>query len=106
MAAKKENYQADTAGPARMSPAISKRTLKGAGSRKKYLPYLIVLPALALTLPVLVPFIQSIYYSMTTYSLTNPVKNFHVATPRHFDTPASAGTNHSGPAATMPESYC
>jgi multiple sugar transport system permease protein len=35
-----------------------------------------VLPALALTLPVLYPFIQSIYYSMTTYSLTSPVKNF------------------------------
>ena len=50
--------------------------VKTAGSRKKYLPYLIVLPALVLTLPVLIPFVQSIYYSMTTYSLTNPVKHF------------------------------
>ena len=49
---------------------------KGVSTRNKYLPYLIIIPALALTLPVLVPFFQSIYYSMTTYSLTNPVKNF------------------------------
>jgi multiple sugar transport system permease protein len=50
--------------------------VKGVSSRNPYLPYLMVLPALALTLPVLYPFIQSIYYSMTTYSLTSPVKNF------------------------------
>ncbi|MGD1974884.1 MAG: sugar ABC transporter permease, partial [Desulfobacterales bacterium] len=49
---------------------------KGVSSRNPYLPYLMALPALALTLPVLYPFIQSIYYSMTTYSLTSPVKNF------------------------------
>jgi multiple sugar transport system permease protein len=51
-------------------------SVKGVSSRNPYLPYLMVLPALALTLPVLYPFIQSIYYSMTTYSLTSPVKNF------------------------------
>jgi multiple sugar transport system permease protein len=51
-------------------------TAKGVSSRNPYLPYLMALPALALTLPVLYPFIQSIYYSMTTYSLTSPVKNF------------------------------
>ena len=50
--------------------------VKGVSSRNPYLPYLMALPALALTLPVLYPFIQSIYYSMTTYSLTSPVKNF------------------------------
>lgn len=53
-----------------------KTVAKGVSSRNPYLPYLMVLPALALTLPVLVPFFQSIYYSMTTFSLTNPVKNF------------------------------
>ncbi len=51
-------------------------SVKGVSSRNPYLPYLMVLPALALTLPVLYPFIQSIYYSMTTYSLTSPIKNF------------------------------
>jgi multiple sugar transport system permease protein len=51
-------------------------SVKGVSSRNPYLPYLMALPALALTLPVLYPFIQSIYYSMTTYSLTSPVKNF------------------------------
>ena len=53
-----------------------KKVAKGVVSRNPWLPYFLVLPALALTLPVLVPFIQSVYYSMTTYSLTNPVKNF------------------------------
>ncbi len=52
------------------------KSVKGVSSRNPYLPYLMALPALALTLPVLYPFIQSIYYSMTTYSLTSPVKNF------------------------------
>ena len=56
--------------------AKAKNSVKGVSSRSPYLPYLMVLPALALTLPVLYPFIQSIYYSMTTYSLTSPVKNF------------------------------
>ena len=51
-------------------------SVKGVSSRNPYLPYLMALPALALTLPVLYPFIQSIYYSMTTYSLTSPIKNF------------------------------
>ena len=51
-------------------------SVKGVSSRNPYLPYLMALPARALTLPVLYPFIQSIYYSMTTYSLTSPVKNF------------------------------
>lgn len=45
-------------------------------NRNKYLPYLIILPALALTLPVLYPFGQSIYYSLTNYSLTNPNLKF------------------------------
>jgi multiple sugar transport system permease protein len=49
---------------------------KGVSSRNPWLPYLLVLPALALTLPVLYPFIESIYYSMTNYSLTSPVKRF------------------------------
>jgi len=53
-----------------------RKVSKGVSSRNPYLPYLLVLPALALTLPVLIPFFQSIYYSMTTYSLTNPIKNF------------------------------
>jgi multiple sugar transport system permease protein len=56
--------------------AKARNSVKGVSSRNPYLPYLMVLPALALTLPVLYPFIQSIYYSMTTYSLTSPVKNF------------------------------
>ena len=56
--------------------AKASNSIKGVSSRNPYLPYLMVLPALALTLPVLYPFIQSIYYSMTTYSLTSPVKNF------------------------------
>ncbi|MCP4404917.1 MAG: sugar ABC transporter permease [bacterium] len=49
---------------------------KGVSSRNPWLPYFLALPALALTLPVLVPFFQSVYYSMTTYSLTNPIKRF------------------------------
>ena len=56
--------------------AKAKNSVKGVSSRNPYLPYLMALPALALTLPVLYPFIQSIYYSMTTYSLTSPIKNF------------------------------
>jgi len=56
--------------------AKADNSVKGVSSRNPYLPYLMALPALALTLPVLYPFIQSIYYSMTTYSLTSPVKNF------------------------------
>jgi multiple sugar transport system permease protein len=76
MVATKVNHRADTGGAVRMPQATFQPPVKGAGSRKKYLPYLIVMPALALTLPVLIPFFQSIYYSMTTYSLTNPVKNF------------------------------
>ena len=62
--------------PAEATAGLPATAAKRRSSRKKYLPYLIVLPALALTLPVLVPFCQSIYYSMTTYSLTNPVKHF------------------------------
>ncbi|PIE34781.1 ABC transporter permease [candidate division KSB3 bacterium] len=53
-----------------------KKIAKGVSSRTPWLPYLLSLPALALTLPVLVPFFQSVYYSMTTYSLTNPIKKF------------------------------
>jgi len=76
MAATKVSHQVSSGGSAGIPQANAKKVVKGAGSQKKYLPYLIVLPALALTLPVLVPFIQSIYYSMTTYSLTNPNKIF------------------------------
>ena len=76
MEATKVNRQISTSPSIDTSQARSTAGVKRAGSRKKYLPYLIVLPALVLTLPVLIPFIQSIYYSMTTYSLTNPVKNF------------------------------
>ena len=53
-----------------------KKITRGVVSRNPWLPYMLVLPALALTVPVLVPFFQSVYYSMTTYSLTNPVKKF------------------------------
>ena len=76
MAANKVNGQISTSPSVDPSQTTPTAGVKRAGSRKKYLPYLIVLPALVLTLPVLIPFIQSIYYSMTTYSLTNPVKNF------------------------------
>lgn len=76
MEATKVKNQISTGASADISPATPMTGSKSAGSRKKYLPYLIVLPALVLTLPVLIPFFQSIYYSMTTYSLTNPVKNF------------------------------
>ena len=76
MAANKVNGQISTSLSVDTLQTTSTARVKSAGSRKKYLPYLIVLPALVLTLPVLIPFIQSIYYSMTTYSLTNPVKSF------------------------------
>jgi multiple sugar transport system permease protein len=76
MEATKVNSQISTSPSVDPSQTTPTAGVKRAGSRKKYLPYLIVLPALVLTLPVLVPFFQSIYYSMTTYSLTNPVKNF------------------------------
>jgi len=76
MEATKASHSAAADGSEKRPPVTSKKALAGTGGRKKYLPYLIVLPALVLTLPVLVPFIQSIYYSMTTYSLTNPVKHF------------------------------
>ena len=76
MEATKVNSQISTSPSVDPSQTTPTAGVKRAGSRKKYLPYLIVLPALVLTLPVLIPFIQSIYYSMTTYSLTNPVKNF------------------------------
>lgn len=66
---KKKNVQKKTA-------ANGKKSSKAVSSRNPYLPYLMTLPAMALTLPVLYPFVQSIYYSMTTYSLTSPVKNF------------------------------
>lgn len=73
MAAKQANKKTSNSNNTNGS---AKRIAKGVSSRNPYLPYLLVLPALALTLPVLVPFFQSIYYSMTTYSLTNPIKNF------------------------------
>ncbi len=76
MEATKVSYKVSPGDSAGAAQAPARPAAKGAGSQKKYLPYLIVLPALALTLPVLVPFIQSIYYSMTTYSLTNPNKVF------------------------------
>ena len=76
MEATKVSHEVSTGDSVGISQAPAGPAAKGAGSQKKYLPYLIVLPALALTLPVLVPFIQSIYYSMTTYSLTNPNKVF------------------------------
>ena len=76
MEATKVKNQISTGASADISPTTPMTGSKSAGSRKKYLPYLIVLPALVLTLPVLIPFFQSIYYSMTTYSLTNPIKNF------------------------------
>jgi multiple sugar transport system permease protein len=76
MEATKVNSQISTSPSVDPSQTTPTAGVKRAGSRKKYLPYLIVLPALVLTLPVLIPFFQSIYYSMTTYSLTNPVKNF------------------------------
>ena len=66
---RKKNHETKT-------KAKTGNSVKGVSSRNPYLPYLMVLPALALTLPVLYPFIQSIYYSMTTYSLTSPIKNF------------------------------
>ncbi len=50
--------------------------IKGIINRKGSLPYLLVLPALLLTVPVLIPFVQSVYYSLTTYSLTNPINKF------------------------------
>ena len=76
MEATKVNSQISTRPSVDPSQTMPTAGVKRAGSRKKYLPYLIVLPALVLTLPVLIPFIQSIYYSMTTYSLSNPIKNF------------------------------
>jgi len=69
MSKRKKNDETNT-------KAKAGNSVKGVSSRNPYLPYLMALPALALTLPVLYPFIQSIYYSMTTYSLTSPVKNF------------------------------
>ncbi|UCF92068.1 MAG: sugar ABC transporter permease [Desulfobacterales bacterium] len=76
MEANQASSQVSTGGRVDTAPAIAPAAVKGVSRRNKYLPYLIVMPALALTLPVLYPFIQSIYYSMTTYSLTNPHKVF------------------------------
>lgn len=52
------------------------RTIPKNKGTRKYLPYLIVMPALIFTLPILYPFFQSIYYSMSTFTLTNPTKDF------------------------------
>jgi multiple sugar transport system permease protein len=76
MSVNKVNGQISTSLSVDTLQTTSAAGIKSTGSRKKYLPYLIVLPALVLTLPVLIPFIQSIYYSMTTFSLSNPIKNF------------------------------
>ena len=76
MKATKVSHQVSKGESIDAARTVSTASVKGAGRRNKYLPYLIVAPALALTLPILVPFIESIYYSMTTYSLTRPVKNF------------------------------
>lgn len=43
---------------------------------RRSLPYLIVLPALVLTIGILYPFFLAIYYSLTDYSLLSPVRNF------------------------------
>lgn len=40
------------------------------------LPYLIILPSLLVTIPVLIPFVQSIYYSLTSFSLNLPNYTF------------------------------
>ncbi len=42
----------------------------------RFLPYLIVLPALILTIGILYPFILAVYYSLTDYRLVSPVRHF------------------------------
>jgi len=43
---------------------------------QRFLPYLIVLPALLLTIGILYPFLLAIYYSLTDYSLLSPIRHF------------------------------
>lgn len=42
----------------------------------RFLPYLIVLPALVLTIGILYPFVLAIYYSFTDYRLVSPERHF------------------------------
>lgn len=44
--------------------------------RHRFLPYLIVLPALLLTIGILYPFFLAVYYSLTDYRLVSPVRHF------------------------------
>jgi len=42
----------------------------------RYLPYLIILPALVLTIGILYPFILAVVYSLTDYRLVSPTRHF------------------------------
>ncbi len=42
----------------------------------RYLPYLIILPALVLTIGILYPFILAIFYSLTDFRLVSPTRHF------------------------------
>jgi multiple sugar transport system permease protein len=42
----------------------------------RYLPYLIILPALVLTIGILYPFILAVFYSLTDYRLVSPTRHF------------------------------
>jgi multiple sugar transport system permease protein len=44
--------------------------------QERFLPYLIVLPAMALTIGILYPFFLAVYYSFTDYRLVSPERNF------------------------------
>lgn len=44
--------------------------------RQRLLPYLIVLPALLLTIGILYPFFLAVYYSLTDYRLVSPERHF------------------------------
>ncbi len=48
----------------------------GMRTESRWLPYLIVLPALLLTAGILYPFALAGYYSLTDYNLLSPVRNF------------------------------
>ena len=44
--------------------------------KTRALPYMIVAPALIITIGIMIPFIMAIYYSLTNYSFRMPMYSF------------------------------
>jgi multiple sugar transport system permease protein len=50
--------------------------IRGIIRRRKWLPYLILSPALILTIGILYPFFVAVYYTLTDFTFNNPVMRF------------------------------